>query len=82
MSWRKCRKVQIFSVSVEKEITKIDKHGNETVITISSEIKIIDSARFMATSLLNLVDNIKEGIHKIKCKGCECFLEYESVKEN
>ena len=36
----------------------------------------------MATSLLNLVDNIKEEIHKIKCKGCECFLEYESVKEN
>ena len=36
----------------------------------------------MATSLSNLVDNLAEGIHKIKCKDCNCFLEYESVKEN
>ena len=49
----------------------------------------------MAISLSNLVDNIAEGIHKIKCtyehedkkhqtcqtkyKGCESFLEYTSV---
>ena len=36
----------------------------------------------MATSLLNLVDNLTEGIHKIKCKDCDCFLEYKSVKHN
>ena len=36
----------------------------------------------MATSLSNLVDNLLEGIHKIKCKDCECFLQYESVNEN
>ena len=36
----------------------------------------------MATSLSNLVDNPTEGIHEIKCKDCDCFLEYESVKEN
>ena len=36
----------------------------------------------MATSLLNLVDKLTEGIHKIKCKDCDCFLAYESVKEN
>ena len=36
----------------------------------------------MATSLLNLVDNLREEIHKIKCKDCDCFLEYESVKDN
>ena len=35
----------------------------------------------MATSLLNLVDNLTEGIHEIKCKDCNCFLKYESVKE-
>ena len=35
----------------------------------------------MASSLSNLVDNLTEGIHKIKCKH-ECFLEYESVKDN
>ena len=35
----------------------------------------------MATSLSNLVDNLTEEIHKIKCKYCDCFLEYESVKD-
>ena len=36
----------------------------------------------MASSLSNLVDNLAEGIHKIKCKDCDCFLEFESVKDN
>ena len=63
-------------------MTKRDKDGNESVVTISYKIKLIDSARFMATSLLNLVDNLAEGIHKIKFKDCDCFLEYESVKDN
>ena len=36
----------------------------------------------MASSLSNLVDNLAKGIHKIKCKDSNCFLEYESVKEN
>ena len=36
----------------------------------------------MASSLSNLIDNITEGIHKIKYKNWGCFLEYESIKEN
>ena len=36
----------------------------------------------MATSLSNLVDNLTEIIRKIICKDCDCFLEYESVKDN
>ena len=36
----------------------------------------------MASSLSNLVDNLIERIQKIKCKHCDCFLEYESVKDN
>ena len=36
----------------------------------------------MAPSLSNLVDNLTEAIRKFKCKDCDCFLEYESVKEN
>ena len=35
----------------------------------------------MAT-LSNLVDNFTEGIHKIKCEDSDCFLIYESVKDN
>ena len=52
----------------------------KSVAVISYQIKFTDSARFMATSLSNLVDNSTEGIHKIKCKYCDCFLEYESFK--
>ena len=46
------------------------------------KIKFIDSTRFMAGSLSNLVHNLAKGNHKIKCKDCDCFLEYESVKDN
>ena len=63
-------------------MTDIDWDGNESVVKISHKIKFIDSSRFMATSLLNIVDNLTEGIHKIKCKDCDCFFEYESVKDN
>ena len=36
----------------------------------------------MASSLSNLVDNLPKGIHEIKWKDCDCFLEYESVKDS
>ena len=36
----------------------------------------------MANTLSNLTDNLAEGIHKIRCKDCDCFLEYESDKDN
>ena len=36
----------------------------------------------MASPLSNLLDNLTEGIHKIKCKDCDCFLEYESAKDD
>ena len=75
-------KYKTFSVPIEKEITKIDKDGNESVVTISYKMKFVDTARFMATSLSNLVDNLTEGIHKVKCKDCDYLLEYESVKDN
>ena len=67
---------------MEKQVSKVDKDCNENVVTISYKIKLIDSAKFMASSLLNLVDNLTERIHKIKCKDCDCFLEYESANDN
>ena len=75
-------KYKTFSVPIKKEIKKINKDGNKSVANISYKIKLIDSARFMAGSLSNLVDNLAEGIHRIKCKYCDCFLEYESVNNN
>ena len=40
------------STSIEKEVSKIDKEGNENITTIPYKIKLIGSARFMASSFL------------------------------
>ena len=64
-------KHKTLSVPTEKKITKIGEDGNESVVTISYKIKFINSARFIATSLSNLVDNVTGGIHKFKCKYCD-----------
>ena len=63
-------------------MAKTDKDGNGRVVTISRKIKCIDSANVMASSLSDLVDDLADIMHKIKCKDCGCFLEYESVKKN
>ena len=72
----------MFSVPTEKEVSNIDKDGNESVVTISYKIKFVDSARFMVSSLSCRTDNLAEGIHQIKCRDCDCFLEYGNVKDN
>ena len=72
------KKYKTFSVPIKKEIIKNDKDGNKTVETISYKIKLIDSAWFMESSISNLVDNLAEGVQKMKCKDYGCFLEYEN----
>ena len=64
-----------------KEAIKIDKDGNESVVTISYKIRSY-SARFMAASLSNLVDNLTAGIHKVKRNDRDYILEYGSVINN
>ena len=69
------------------------RHHRKEEITknITFRLQLIDSARFMVTSLSNLVNNLSGGIHKIKSKyghhdkkykncgtnykHCDCFLE-------
>ena len=36
---------------------------------ISYILQLIDSTRFMASTLSNLVNNLSERIHRIKCKN-------------
>ena len=57
-----------FTVPIEKEITRTDKNGEEIAKNISYILHFIDSARFMASSLSNLVNNFSEGNHKINFK--------------
>ena len=61
---RKYWKNITFSVPVEKEVTRTDKNGKEITKTTSYRLQFIDSARFMASSLSNLFNNLAEGIQK------------------
>ena len=74
------------------------KNGEEITKNICYRLQIIDSARFMSSSLSNFVNNHSEGNHRIKCKleqddkkcekcgikykYCNCFLEYTNFKDN
>ena len=44
----------------------MDKNRKEITKNISYILQFIGSARFMASSLSNLVNNLSEGIHRIK----------------
>ena len=58
-----------FTVPIEKEVTRVDKNGEEMTKNIFYILQYIDSPRFIASCLLsNLVNNLSEGIHRIKCK--------------
>ena len=57
-----------FTGLIGKEVTIIDKIGEETIKNITYIWQFIDSSRSMASSLSNLVNNLYEGIHEIKCK--------------
>ena len=62
---------------------KTDYNGEEISKAISCRLQIIDSARLMASSLSNLVDNLAEVIHKIKRTNCNmCYLEYSNAKDD
>ena len=87
-----------FIVLIEKEVTRIDKNGEKITKNISYVLQFIDSAKCMASSLSNLVNKLSEGIHRIKCKFghddkkcetcgirckyCDCFLEYKKFKDD
>ena len=55
----------IFTVLIEKEVTTIDKNGEEVAKHISYTLQC---KKIMTRSLSNLVNNLSEGIHSIKCK--------------
>ena len=87
-----------FTVPVEKEVTRINKNGEEVTKNISYISQFIDSARFMASLSSNFFNNLFEGIYRIKCKFryedkkcetcgfkykyCNCFLEYINFKHD
>ena len=66
--------------------------------SLSYILQFLDSTRFMASSLSNLVNNLSGRLHRIKCKlghddkkcdtcgikykYCDCFLEYTNFKDD
>ena len=56
-----------FTVPIKKEVTKIDKIGEQITKHISYILQLIDSTRFIVSSL-SLVKNLSQEIHRIKCK--------------
>ena len=86
-----------FTVSIVKEVTRIDKIGEEITKNISYILQFIGSARFMVSASSNLLYNLSEGLHKIKCilrnynkkfetrgikcKYCDCFLKHTNFKD-
>ena len=73
LEWN-AEKYKTFFFPIEKEVTKSDKDGIESVVTRPYKINFTDSPRFMASSLSNAVDNLAEGVSEIKCKDCGCFV--------
>ena len=49
-----------FTIPIGKEVTKIDKDGEEITKNISYILQFIDSTIFMASPLSNLVNNLSE----------------------
>ena len=83
-------------MSLEKPELKKDRE--EITKNICHILQLIGGARFTANSLSNLVNNLSEGIHRVKCKyghddrkcktcgikykNYDCFLEYKKFKDN
>ena len=61
MSWKKHRKNKTFSIAIEKEVTEIDKDGNESVVTIS--YKSISISCFLG------YESAKDNLIKYKCQS-------------
>ena len=57
-----------FTIPIEKEAKRIDINEEEITKNICYILQFIDSPRLMTSSLSNLVNNLCEGIHKIKYK--------------
>ena len=67
---KKAKKYISFTVPIEEEVTRIDTNWEKKKNTknIYHIIQFIDSARFMANLLQNLVNNLSERVHRIKWK--------------
>ena len=83
---------------MEEQVWRTNKNGEGIAKNISYILKFIDSIKFIASSLSNIVNNLSERIHRIKCiyghddkkwetcvikyKYCDCIFEYTNFKDD
>ena len=67
------RKHITFSVPIEKQ---------ENGKTQKYKTRLINSVRFVTSSLSSLADNLSEHLRKGKCKDCKLNLEYMAAKNS
>ena len=80
MSRRNKEKYINFSVPIKKN-DRIGKRGKEIKTKIIYyKSKFVDSAKSMASSFSNLVDNLGEEINKFKCKYEDDNKKYETYR--
>ena len=79
----KTKKYITFTIPIEKKLQELIIMEKQ-LQNISHILQFLDSARFSASLLSNLVNNPSEGTHKIKCeyrhddKKCEtCRIKYK-----
>ena len=61
-------KYATFKVPIEEKVTRIGKNGEQITENISYIFQFIDNAKYLSSSLSDLVNNCSEGIQRIKCK--------------
>ena len=61
-------KIHTLYSSIKRKAGAIDINGEEITENKSYMLQFIDSAKLMASSSSNLVNNLYEGIHRIKRK--------------
>ena len=64
---RKHWKIHNLTVPIEKKVTRTVDNREGITKNISHTLRFIDDTKFMASSLLNLVNDLSEEVHKIKC---------------
>ena len=69
------KNILLFQYLLKKKKKKIDKNGNDKIVSILYKIQFIDSFRFTNYFLSTLVDNLSESIHFGECP------EWESCKK-
>ena len=58
----------------------LEKLDNDKMIAY--KVKFINSFRVMSSLLSSLVDKSSAGLHDDKCKDCNSYLDYTTIKDN